>query len=73
MSVEKSRGHPHVSIPWEHFPIGASVFIPTVHMRATEAYLERISSTYDYNLQWRVASRSGLIGLRVWRLDDIIE
>lgn len=63
----------HLVIEWQKFAPGTSFFIPCVDQGAATRFIEKETKRLHLNVLYRWVVENGVMGLRVWRKDAILE
>jgi hypothetical protein len=57
-----------ISIRWESFKPGYSVFIPAVQVDTAIDQIKRIAKRHNWTVKFKKRIEKGLRGVRVWRI-----
>ena len=56
-----------ISIKWDKFVVGASVFIPCIDTEKAKKQLKRVASLKQYQISIQIRIENGMWGVRTWR------
>lgn len=59
-------------IEWDKFQPGTSFFVPCLDRRAVERFVRQEAARLRLNVVCKQVVESGVYGLRVWRMEDIL-
>jgi len=56
-----------VTIHWDTFTVGTSLFVPCINSKKAREQLKKITNKKGFKTESRVSTENGLLGIRVWR------
>jgi hypothetical protein len=57
-----------LTLRWDAFEVGMSLFIPAIDLRKLNKQVQKIASEKGWKLEGRERIETGRLGMRFWRL-----